>query len=121
MTPTENAIVKQSISYIADPIRIANQGTANDEGMTFRDITMGDGADGGYAAVYIAGASQTDNEQFENIQVSYGPWNYLFDLGGSNANSGVGSMMVNRLNSSTAGAVGLYIHGTSKRIQLHGW
>jgi hypothetical protein len=121
VTPTENTIVQQSLSYIANPIRIASQGSANDEGMTFRDITIGNGGDGGYAAVYIAGASQTDNEQFEGLQVSYGPWNYLFDLGGSNSNAGVGSLMVERLNSSTPDAVGLYIHGTTKRIQLHAW
>ncbi|GEM_PF-3810543 len=121
VTSTRNALVRQNFAYIANPVRLASQGNANSEGMTFRDINVGIGADGGYTAFYVAGAGQTDNEQFQNIQVSYGPWNYLFDLGGSNANAAVGSVMVERLNSSALDAIGVYLHGSVKRVQLHDW
>jgi len=121
VTSTQNALVKQNLAFIANPIRLSNQGASNDEGMTFRDINIGNGADGGYTAFYIAGFGQTDNEQFQNVEVSYGPWNYLFDLSGSNGNSGVGSILVERLNCSSPDTIGVYLHGSTKRVQLHDW
>jgi hypothetical protein len=120
VTPTHDTLRDLTISFVANPIRLANLGTANDENMSFDRISIGNGADGGHTAVYIGGGGQTDNERFNNILISYGAWDYLFDLGGVQGTP-IGSAVLDGVESSALNTIGVHVANTVKRLRIDNW
>lgn len=120
VAPTHDTLRDMQISWVSNPIRLANLASANCDSMTFDRISIGNGSDGGHTAVWIGGAGQTDNERFSNVTVSYGPWDRLFDLGGVR-NTSVGSIYIGGMETSAGDTIGVHIANTAKRLQLDGW
>jgi hypothetical protein len=119
-TPTHDTLRDAAISFVANPIRLANLANANCENMSFDRIAFGNGADGGHTAVYIGGGGQTDNERFTNLLISYGTWDYLFDLGGVRGTA-VGSAVLDGVETSAANTIGVHVANTVKRLTLNNW
>jgi hypothetical protein len=118
--PTHDTLRDVQISFVSNGIRLANLSTANCDSMTFEQVTFGEGSDGGHAAIWIGGAGQTNNERFNDIAISYGPWDYLVDLGGVRGTQ-VGSVVLDGFSTSASDTIGVRIANTVKRLKMDSW